>query len=163
MSTSEYAAFYRINPATAAKAFQLLVDDGILVQAARDRDVREPSGAGGAAKRRRERFLDDVVGPMVAEAKLFGIPLREVIRRLEALDAAGDGDERTAWGSRFGGSAAAVRQRDGPGWAFLPDRRRQDRRVAWQEWVGEAESALGAGGLSQGGRGRGTSLPVARA
>ena len=30
MSTNQYAAFYRINPATAAKAFQHLVDDGLL-------------------------------------------------------------------------------------------------------------------------------------
>jgi len=30
MSTNRYAAHYRINPATAQKAFQQLVDDGIL-------------------------------------------------------------------------------------------------------------------------------------
>jgi GntR family transcriptional regulator len=30
MSTNQYAAFYRINPATAAKAFQQLVDEGVL-------------------------------------------------------------------------------------------------------------------------------------
>ena len=30
MSTNQYAAFHRINPATVAKAFQELVDDGLL-------------------------------------------------------------------------------------------------------------------------------------
>ena len=30
MSTNQYAAFYRINPATAAKGFAQLVDDGVL-------------------------------------------------------------------------------------------------------------------------------------
>ncbi|MGO4373785.1 GntR family transcriptional regulator, partial [Paenibacillus sp. MCAF20] len=30
MSTNQYASFYRINPATAAKGFQLLTDEGIL-------------------------------------------------------------------------------------------------------------------------------------
>ena len=30
MSTNQYTAFYHINPATAAKAFQHLVDDGLL-------------------------------------------------------------------------------------------------------------------------------------
>ena len=30
MSTNQYAAFYRINPATAAKGFHQLIDEGIL-------------------------------------------------------------------------------------------------------------------------------------
>ncbi|WP_205856997.1 GntR family transcriptional regulator, partial [Phytoactinopolyspora endophytica] len=30
MSTNQYAAFYRINPATAAKGFAQLVDEGVL-------------------------------------------------------------------------------------------------------------------------------------
>ena len=30
MSTNQYAAFYRINPATVAKAFQQLVDEQVL-------------------------------------------------------------------------------------------------------------------------------------
>jgi DNA-binding transcriptional regulator YhcF (GntR family) len=30
MSTNQYASFYRINPATAAKGFAQLVDDGVL-------------------------------------------------------------------------------------------------------------------------------------
>ena len=30
MSTNQYAAFHRINPATVAKGFQRLVDDGLL-------------------------------------------------------------------------------------------------------------------------------------
>ena len=30
MSTNQYAAYYRINPATAAKAFQQLVDEKVL-------------------------------------------------------------------------------------------------------------------------------------
>ena len=30
MSTNQYAAFYRINPATAAKGFHQLIDEGVL-------------------------------------------------------------------------------------------------------------------------------------
>lgn len=94
MSTNEYAAFYRINPATAAKAFQLLVDDGILYKRRGIGMFVSPGARETLRRRRREQFFGEVVGPMLAEAKLIGIPLREVIRRLEELDAAGDRDER---------------------------------------------------------------------
>ena len=39
-STNEFAAFYRINPATAGKGVNLLVDDGDPLQEERDRHVR---------------------------------------------------------------------------------------------------------------------------
>ncbi|MDV6011602.1 GntR family transcriptional regulator [Haloechinothrix sp. LS1_15] len=93
MSTNQYAAFYRINPATAAKAFQQLVDEGVLYkqrgigmfvsESARDKLVAE----------HRERFFTEVVDPMVAEARAIGVPLRSVIDRIE-LHAADGGDDQ---------------------------------------------------------------------
>jgi DNA-binding transcriptional regulator YhcF (GntR family) len=72
-STNEFAAFHRINPATAGKGVNLLVDDGILykkrgigmfvAEGARDRLV----------VKRREQFQNEFVRPLVAEAGKLGI------------------------------------------------------------------------------------------
>ena len=79
MSTNQYASFHRINPATAARAFQLLAEEGVL-------EKRRGLGmfvAVGAPERlradRRARFVDDVVTPVVVEARRLGIPVAEVI------------------------------------------------------------------------------------
>ncbi|HEX7498393.1 MAG TPA: GntR family transcriptional regulator [Candidatus Limnocylindrales bacterium] len=72
-STNELAAFYRINPATAAKGINLLIDEGLL-------EKRRGIGmfvAGGARERllnaRRKRFAERYVQPLVAEANRLGI------------------------------------------------------------------------------------------
>lgn len=82
MSTNEYAQFFRINPATAAKGINLLVDDGILYKRRGvgmfvNADAREV-----LLGRRRERFFRDQVDPVVAEAHLLEVPLDEVIDRI---------------------------------------------------------------------------------
>lgn len=72
-STNELAAFYRINPATAAKGINLLVDDGVL-------EKRRGIGmfvAAGAQEQlragRRKQFAEQYVDPMLAEANRLGI------------------------------------------------------------------------------------------
>jgi GntR family transcriptional regulator len=72
-STNELAAFYRINPATAAKGINVLIDQGLL-------EKRRGIGmfvAVGARERlldvRRQRFTELHVEPMVAEAGRLGI------------------------------------------------------------------------------------------
>jgi GntR family transcriptional regulator len=84
MSTNQYAAFHRINPATAGKAFQMLVDEGVL-------EKRRGVGmfvAAGADERlraeRRERFADEMLTPVLAEAARLGMSLEEVIGALRA-------------------------------------------------------------------------------
>jgi GntR family transcriptional regulator len=72
-STNELAAFYRINPATAAKGINVLIDEGLL---------EKHRGVGmfvatGARERlldaRRGRFTERYIEPMVAEAARLGI------------------------------------------------------------------------------------------
>ena len=82
MSTTQYATTFRINPATAAKAFAELVGEGLLYK-------RRGVGmfvAAGARERllaqRRERFFAEVVDPVAAEAAVLGIPLDAVVDRL---------------------------------------------------------------------------------
>ena len=78
-SMNELAAFYRINPATAAKGLNLLADDGLL-------EKRRGIGmfvASGARKRllaqRREQFASRYVEPLLAEAARIGIGTDELV------------------------------------------------------------------------------------
>ena len=76
-STNELAAFYRINPATAAKGINVLIDEGLL-------EKRRGIGlfvATGARDRlltaRRKGFIDRYIEPLVAEASRLGIDVDE--------------------------------------------------------------------------------------
>ena len=72
-STNEFAAFYRINPATAGKGVNILVDDGILYKKRGiGMFVAEGSRARLVAKRR-DQFQSEYVRPLVAEAGKLGI------------------------------------------------------------------------------------------
>jgi GntR family transcriptional regulator len=87
MSTNQYAAFYRINPATVAKGFQELVDQGVLYKKRGIGMFVSPDAPERLRARHRDQFFSDVVDPMVERARLLGIPLDDVvdhIRRKEA-------------------------------------------------------------------------------
>ncbi len=85
MSTNQYAAFYRINPATAAKAFAELVDEGVLYKRRGIGMFVSPDARERLRAEHRERFFADVVDPMVAEAKTIGVPLDDVVARIQQL------------------------------------------------------------------------------
>jgi GntR family transcriptional regulator len=86
MSTNQYAAYYRINPATVAKAFQQLVDQQVLYKRRGIGMFVSPTARDALRAQRRETFFSDVVDPMVAEAKAVGIPIAEVVARIRQLD-----------------------------------------------------------------------------
>lgn len=72
-STNELAAFYRINPATAAKGVNLLVDKGILYKQ-RGIGMFVAHGAQQALLReRRAAFAEAFVEPLLVEAKRIGL------------------------------------------------------------------------------------------
>ncbi|MFX3636513.1 MAG: GntR family transcriptional regulator [Candidatus Pristimantibacillus sp.] len=83
-SKNEFAAFYQINPATAAKGVNLLVDEGILYK---KRGIGMFVAAGSRAvlvSKRQEMFFEQYVVTMVREAEKLGITteqLTEMIRR----------------------------------------------------------------------------------
>ncbi len=85
-STNEFAAYYRINPATAGKGVNLLVDDGILYK---KRGIGMFVALGSRARivdKRREQFPREYLRPLVAEAAKLGITqeqLAEMIRKEE--------------------------------------------------------------------------------
>lgn len=85
MSTNQYAAFHRINPATVAKAFQELTDEGLLYK-------RRGVGmfvAEGAPERlraeRREQFAGQFLAPVVEEADRLGLTPDDVLTALRTL------------------------------------------------------------------------------
>ena len=86
MSTNQYAAFYRINPATAAKGFHQLIDEGYLYKRRGIGMFVSPDAQERLRMQRRERFFSDVVAPMVVEARALGIPVEEIIHHLNGKD-----------------------------------------------------------------------------
>ena len=86
MSTNQYAAYYRINPATVAKAFQQLVDEQVLYKKRGIGMFVSPTARDALRAQRRETFFSDVVDPMVAEAKAVGVPIDEVVARIRQLE-----------------------------------------------------------------------------
>ena len=77
-STNELAAYYRINPATAAKGIGMLTDDGLVEKR---RGIGMFVAAGARARllaERRKRFAERYVEPLVAEASRLGISADEL-------------------------------------------------------------------------------------
>lgn len=85
MSTTKYAAFHRINPATVAKAFQQLVDDGVLYKKRGIGMFVSPDAPEALRERRRRSFFADVVDPMVTQARTIGIALPDIVDRINRL------------------------------------------------------------------------------
>jgi GntR family transcriptional regulator len=84
-STNELAAFHRINPATAAKGINQLASEGTLYKrrgigmfVARGARVR-------LRERRRERFAEQYVGPLLAEARKLGIGHDELLKLIDSF------------------------------------------------------------------------------
>ncbi|MCL2782315.1 MAG: GntR family transcriptional regulator [Actinomycetia bacterium] len=78
-STNQLAAFYRVNPATAARALTALVERGL---AEKRRGVGMFVAAGARAKligTRRRQFVDSYVRPMAAEAGRLGFDEAELL------------------------------------------------------------------------------------
>jgi DNA-binding transcriptional regulator YhcF (GntR family) len=93
MSTTQYATAYRINPATAAKAFAELVEEGTLYKRRGVGMFVAPGARERLVAARRERFFTDVVDPVAEQARLLGIPLDDVVARLRE-QAHGEGEAR---------------------------------------------------------------------
>jgi GntR family transcriptional regulator len=88
MSTNEVAAFFRINPATAAKAFAELVDEGVLYKRRGIGMFVHPEAAEQLRAARRERFVTERVVPLLEEARALGIDLPELVAEVQRADAA---------------------------------------------------------------------------
>jgi GntR family transcriptional regulator len=82
-STNEFAAFHRINPATAAKGVNVLVDSGILYKK-RGIGMFVAEGAlDRLVAQRREQFTFDYIRPLVSEAEKLGISRAQLTAMIE--------------------------------------------------------------------------------
>lgn len=82
-STTQMAVTYRINPATAAKGVNILVDEGIIYK---KRGIGMFVSSGSKVKiigKRKEEFYEKYVLTMVEEAKKLGISPNDIITMLE--------------------------------------------------------------------------------
>ena len=83
-STNQFASFFQINPATAAKGINLLVDQGILYK---KRGIGMFVAEGAQEKlmaKRRDQFYEQYVVTMMQEARKIGITpnqLADMIRK----------------------------------------------------------------------------------
>ena len=82
-SSNEFAAYYRINPATAAKGINMLIDQGLL-------EKRRGIGmfvSAGARERllaeRRQRFAEQYIEPMLVEGRRLGLGTSDLVSLIE--------------------------------------------------------------------------------
>lgn len=92
-STNELARLYAINPATAAKGVNLLVDEGILYK---KRGIGMFVATGAKAQiqgKRREQFYDNYVKSLMAEAMSLDITKKELVAMILDAKDGGMADE----------------------------------------------------------------------
>ncbi|HIY94645.1 MAG TPA: GntR family transcriptional regulator [Candidatus Rothia avicola] len=83
-STNEFALFYRINPATAGKGVNLLVDQGVLYKK-RGIGMFVATGAQDILRTHRRRdFIAGYITPLIDEARTLGLSQDEVLSALRA-------------------------------------------------------------------------------
>lgn len=83
-STNELAKLYAINPATAAKGVNILVDEGVLYKK-RGIGMFVSAGAKEAIlSRRRNEFYDNYVKKLLEEAASIGLGKEEVIQLIQS-------------------------------------------------------------------------------
>ena len=79
ISTTQISKLYAVNPATAVKAIGKLTDAGILYKKRGIGMCVAPGARESITARRRDVFLRQTIGALLAEAKTLGIPLDELI------------------------------------------------------------------------------------
>ena len=82
-SITEYSVQYRINPATALKGINLLVDAGLLYKKRGVGMFVSPGAREQLRRQRRERFYQDYIQRMVREARNLGLTDQELLALLE--------------------------------------------------------------------------------
>ena len=82
-STNELARLYAINPATAAKGINLLVEQGILYKRRGIGMFVSPGAAQAITAKRRAAFYEQFILPLVAEASSLGLTGTELAAMLE--------------------------------------------------------------------------------
>lgn len=79
MSTTQFATTFRINPATAQKAFAGLVEEGVLYKRRGLGMFVAPQARERLLDDHRKRYFEEVLAPALQQADILGIPTDEVV------------------------------------------------------------------------------------
>jgi GntR family transcriptional regulator len=79
MSTTQFATTFRINPATAQKAFAGLVDEGLLYKRRGLGMFVAPGAREKLLADHRQRYFDEVLGPALTQADILSIPTSDIV------------------------------------------------------------------------------------
>lgn len=82
-STNELAKIYTINPATAAKGINILVDNGILFKKRGIGMFVSPGATTAIRDRRKQEFYTHRLSELLTEARSLGISTKELIAQIE--------------------------------------------------------------------------------
>lgn len=82
-STNQLASLYQINPATAAKGVNLLVDQEILYKKRGVGMFVTPGARAKLLEKRREQFYQQYVVAMIQEAKKLGISVEQLLEMIQ--------------------------------------------------------------------------------
>jgi len=82
-STTELSKFYKINPATAAKGINMLVDKNILYKRRGIGMFVQAGAKERIMEARKESFYDTYITKLINEAKLIGISKAELIKMID--------------------------------------------------------------------------------
>ena len=83
-STTELSKFYKINPATAAKGINLLVDKDILYKKRGIGMFVREGAKKSIQETRKQGFYDNYVKAIISEAKLIGISNEELKKMIDS-------------------------------------------------------------------------------
>ena len=83
-STNELAKLYAINPATAAKGVNILVDEGVLYKKRGIGMFVSASAKEAILSRRKNEFYDNYVKKLLEEAASIGLGKEEVIQLIKS-------------------------------------------------------------------------------
>ena len=84
-STNQFAKVYNINPATARKGLNILVDEDILYKKRGMGMFVTPGAKKKILKKRQNTFFKDILPDIITEANRLEIPKEEIIKVIEDL------------------------------------------------------------------------------
>lgn len=82
-STNEFAKIYNINPATARKGLNILVDEGILYKKRGMGMFVKEEGRDKILKKRQDLFFQEILPETIREANILEIDKEDIIKYIE--------------------------------------------------------------------------------
>lgn len=85
-STNEFAKVYNINPATARKGLNILVDEEILYKKRGMGMFVRPDGRSKILKKRQDLFFSEILPETMQEAKILEIDKDKIVQYIQELE-----------------------------------------------------------------------------